>query len=505
MFIKIFYNLFNKTTIKYYFYFFILNFLYYLKNRGPKSIKELLLSIPYLNFKIKKKLKNHSLDLEKDMITKYNNLIRLPNKKNLNELEVKVNSMKTCKEKNKISGIIYLGEDDHNNAMIEIFKKFSYSNPLHPDLFPEIRDMEIDIINMVKKMYNGDNKCCGNLTYGGTESILLSCVTHRDYYKNKYNITNPNMVCFETVHPAFDKACHYFGIKMKKIKTIKQLDKTINSNTILIVGSCPEYSYGTIDPLKEMNEIALKRDVGFHIDCCMGGFLVPFIDEFDYINFDLKGLTSMSIDTHKYGYSLKGSSVLLFKNKEIKKFQHFIKKDWVGGVYATPTMMGSKSGGLIASTWSGMLLIGRDNYIKYANSIQTNLKFVKNKFKSNKDIDIIGNPKLNIIAFKSNTVNIYNVLNEMKKKKWNLTVMQNPPSFHLCITKKHTNKIINDFCNDLSISIKNVKSNNNNKLEGTLALYGSSTQIQNSLFIDEIIHDFLFLLSCNNTSERYNI
>jgi sphinganine-1-phosphate aldolase len=493
----------NKNSIKFFMFGFIKLFIY-LKNIGPKSFKELLLCLPYLNNKIKKKLKNHSLTLEKDMVTKYKNLNSIPeNKSSIKDIEIKINTMKKYKNLKKVSGIIYLGNDNHNNSMLKIFKKFSYSNPLHPDLFPSVRDMEIDIINMVKNLYKGNDQCCGNLTYGGTESILLACVTYRDYYRNKYNIYNPNMVCFETVHPAFDKACHYFGIKMKKIKNINKLNNSINSETILIVGSCPEYSYGTIDPIKKMDEIAIKRNVGFHVDCCMGGFLIPFIEEFDYINFNLKGITSFSIDTHKYGYTLKGSSILLFRNKKIKKFQHFIKKDWVGGVYATPTLMGSKSGGIIASTWSGILLIGKKNYITFANNIQSNLNYIKKKLKNNKDIKIIKNPKLNIIAFKSNTINIYNIINEMKKKSWNLTVMQNPSSFHFCITKNHNTTLIEMFCDDLLKSIDNVKSKKSKKLNGTLALYGSSTKLENSLFIDEIIHDFLFLLSSNNTVDRY--
>ena len=292
---------------------------------------------------------------------------------------------------------------------------------------------------------------------------------------------------------------------MIKVSNLKEMNNNINKNTIMIVASCPEYSHGLIDPISDMNKIALERNVSFHVDCCMGGFLIPFIKNYKYINFSLRGISSFSIDTHKYGYSLKGSSVLLFKNREIKKYQHFIKKDWCGGVYATPTLMGSKSGGLIASTWSSLLMIGKKNYNTYSSSIRKNLLKIKDKFKLNKDISVIGNPDLNIIAFKSKSLNIYSVIGEMKKLNWNLTVMQNPPAFHLCITKQHTFKIINDFCSDLLNCIDIVKKNKSNKLEGTLALYGSSTSVQNSLFIDEIIHDFLFLLSSNDCLSRYNI
>ena len=493
----------HKYSFKLYILFFAIKIISYLKKL---KLKKMIMSVPFLRKKVLKNLIKNSRDLHNDMITSYQNYEKIPEKNLLlSKVEMKMNSMKKTKNNNKVSGIIYLGNDLHNENMLKIFKKCSYSNPLHPDLFPAIREMEIDIINMVKDLYKGDDNCCGNITYGGTESILLCCVTYRDYYKDKYNIDNPNMVCFNSVHPAFDKACHYFNIKMIKVSNLKEMNNNINKNTIMIVASCPEYSHGLIDPISDMNKMALERNVSFHVDCCMGGFLIPFIKNYKYINFSLRGISSFSIDTHKYGYSLKGSSVLLFKNREIKKYQHFIRKDWCGGVYATPTLMGSKSGGLIASTWSCLLMIGKKNYINYSSTIRKNLLKIKDKFKLNKDISVIGNPDLNIIAFKSKSLNIYSVIGEMKKLNWNLTVMQNPPAFHLCITKQHTFKIINDFCSDLLNCIDIVKKNKSNKLEGTLALYGSSTSVQNSLFIDEIIHDFLFLLSSNDCLSRYNI
>ena len=239
-----------------------------------------------------------------------------------------------------------------------------------------------------------------------------------------------------------------------------------------------------------------------HVDCCMGGFLIPFLYKYNYINFRLKGVSSISLDTHKYGYSLKGSSVLLLKNTKIKKYQHYINKDWNGGVYATPTLMGSKSGGLIAATWASLLYIGKYKYTEFAMNIQRKIRYIKNQMK-NSYIKVIGEPDLNIIAFKYPNGNIYEIINEMKKKKWNLTVMQNPSSFHLCITNIHTNKICEKFCNDLKESLKIVKKNPNKKLSGTLALYGSSQGVKEGLFIDEVIHDFIFLLSKNTISYRH--
>ena len=483
------YRKINKDKLK------IMNYIY-----------SLLYIIPFIRKRVNKKLKDSSQNLENELSTTYTNLFNIPNfPYTKNSIKKRIEEMKSKKIiLNKVSGIIYHGGENHIKKLTDIFDQFSITNPLHPDLFPSIRNMEIDVINMVISLFKGDNKCCGNMTYGGTESILLACLTYRDYFRKNKNISKPNIVCIESIHPAFDKAGHYFGIELRKLKEgDHNFEDFIDSNTILLVGSAPSYAHGIVDPIKKLANIAKKYKIGLHIDSCMGGFLIPFIKDYQYINFKLDGITSISIDTHKYGYSLKGSSVLLFKNLEIKKFQHYINKTWNGGVYATPTLMGSKSGGLIASAWASLLYIGHNNFQDYANNIRNNLVMIKKRFDKNNNIQIIGNPNLNIIAFESNNLNIYSIIDKMKKKNWNLTVMQNPSSFHLCLTKLHDKETCNKFCEDLESSIKIVEKSGEGKLEGTLSLYGSSQALKDSFFIDEIIHDFVYLLSRKFISNRY--
>jgi len=497
--------LLNKLNLKYVGLLCIFIFIYNFKKYRFLKLKDILLRIPYLRTIILEKLKKIGKSLEDDTKSKYNNFKILPynglNKTEINKILDGFDQYK--KDINKISGIIYLGDKNHNDNMINIFNHYSFSNPLHPDIFPEIRSMEIDIINMVKNLFAGGDECCGNVTYGGTESILLACVTYRDYFKTSKGIYNPNIVCFDSVHPAFDKASHYFNIAIRKAKNLSRLKKLIDNNTILLVGSCPEYSYGEVDPIIEMSNLALKKKIGLHIDCCMGGFLVPFLDEFKHINFNLKTITSISADTHKYGYSLKGSSILLFRNYDIKKFQHFINKDWIGGVYATPTMMGSKSGGIIAATWFSLINIGYQKYKEYANEIRNNLIYIRDRISKLETIEVIGDPRINIIAFKTTKTSIYQLINQMQNRGWNLTIMQNPSSFHLCITKMHTREKCDEFCRDIEESLEYLKNKENEKLTGTLALYGTSSNLENSFFIEEVIHDFLFLLSRNDCISRY--
>ena len=522
-------NKITLLTLPYIFLFFhclilLLNDIY--KNL---SFSSFLISLPFIGNRIRKKLKNITCDLENSLNVSngviYDFIEEIPTvSKTPAEVNEIIQSMEYEEQDiNKVSGVVYLGDKVHDKKCARIFEKFSSTNPLHPDLFPQIRNMEIDVVNMVSKMFHGDEYTCGNLTYGGTESILLACLTYRDYARREKYINQPNIVAFDSVHPAFDKACHYFNIELRKINTqqqtdfsvfqykaVKQLLKPyIDQNTICIVASAPNYSYGLVDPIWGMSKLALEYNIGFHVDACMGGFLIPFLSEYKWINFTIPGVTSISVDTHKYGYSFKGSSVLLFKNHSYKQHQHFIQKHWNGGIYATPTMMGSKSGGLIAATWASLLFTGRENYILYANNIRNNVLFICDFFKQNsvlkKNIQIIGEPQLNIIAFTSSELNIYSVLDEMKKKGWNLSVMQNPSAFHLCITNLHSRENCKMFCQNMIQSVETCLKNKNKKLSGTLALYGSSTQVQNSIFLKEIINNYITLLSKKTISQKYKM
>lgn len=485
----------------------------YITNLDRTRLINNILRVPIIGRLIKSKLIKSTKILEEDLDNSYDNLTELPSKGFMEcDIDSKLLLLPGSNQSNeKISGIIYHGGIDHKNRLVKIFNKFALSNPLHPDVFPKIREMEIDIINMASKMFKGPSSCSGNITYGGTESILLACVTYRDYYKITKGIDRPNIVALESVHPAFDKACHYFNIELKKvsvdIKTgsscLRVIEKTIDANTILLVGSAPSYAHGIIDPIVSMSELAYKGHISFHLDCCMGGFLIPFIPEYKHINFKLRGITSISLDTHKYGNTLKGSSIILYRNYDIKKYQHYINKDWNGGIYCTPTMMGSKSGGLIAAAWASMLYMGEEGYTKIAKKIKNNVESILSKFYKNASLTVIGKPNLNILAFRSDVLNIYSVADDLKKRGWNISVMQNPASFHICLTNLHSKSICRKFCTDLTDSVDFVLKNSNKKLSGTLALYGSSQDVGSSLFIEEVIHDFIFLLSRKSIGERY--
>jgi sphinganine-1-phosphate aldolase len=261
-----------------------------------------------------------------------------------------------------VLGGIYHGGSELLSLCTSVYGMFALSNPLHPEVFPFIRKMEAEVVRMTVNLFNGDENCCGTMTAGGTESILMAMKAYRDWGYSKV-ISMRDNIAASTAHAAFDKAAHYFQMKLVHIPVDQQtfridinaVKKAINKNTVVIVGSAPHFPQGIIDNIPALSEIAVKHRINLHVDSCLGGFLLPFIRRLGYktydFDFSVAGVTSISADSHKYGYAPKGSSVVMYRNKELRHCQYFVAADWTGGIYASPSMPGSRPGGLIAATW----------------------------------------------------------------------------------------------------------------------------------------------------------
>ena len=420
---------------------------------------------------------------------------KLPDGRNIEDIEALMLKYKSYRNldfnEGKVSGTVYYGnEGNHDNLMMNCFRKFMYSNPLHPDQFPDIRIMETEVINMAIDMMNGDEKCCGNITSGGTESIILACKTYRDMK----GVKNPEMIVSESVHAAFYKASQLLGIKVIKMKEdngksdYRSIDKLVSQNTIMLVGSAPNFAYGTMDNIEIIGLYAKKYKVPLHVDCCLGGFILPFLELEERFDFRVEGVTSISLDPHKYGYSLKGSSIILYKNEEIRKHQYFLTTDWNGGIYGTPTLSGSKSGALIATTWCSMVYFGRNEYRRIAQEINSLMKEIEEEMRKIKDIRVIGNPVSTVIAFTGE--NIYVIGSKMGEYGLNLNILQNPPALHFCLTYIQVKRNIKDkFLDDLRRAIRMSKMDK--KESGTCAIYGMSKNIGDKSIIDDVVCGYL--------------
>lgn len=399
-----------------------------------------------------------------------------------------------------ISGTVYDANIDITNLVNEVINRYQWSNPLHADLFPEIREMEASIISFCIDLYKGDKNVCGSVTSGGTESIILACKTHRDYFNN---IEEPEIIAPVSVHVAFDKACHYLKIKLIKVDVndegvpnVNDIEDKINNNTIMIVGSAPSFPHGVIDPIEQISDLAKKYNIGFHMDACLGGFVLPFMENNKY-NFRLEGLTSISLDTHKYGYGPKGGSVVLYRNKDLIHSQYHVVTDWPGGIYVSPTIPGSRNGSIVAGTWAAMLFNGKKGYTSKVESILKLKEDIIDELKDIEEIEIIGKPETTILAFRSAGSfpknNIYLLYQYMSEKGWSLNSLQFPPSFHICLTAIHCQQkedIGKLFVKNTKEGIKFINDNPDKKASGMASIYGTSQAIPDRSIIKELSHHY---------------
>jgi len=259
----------------------------------------------------------------------------------------------------KTWSLVYHAGDELIEFVKEAYTMFFSENGLNPTAFPSLKKFEAEVVAMTASLLGGGKETVGNMTSGGTESILMAVKTAREWAraKNSANIA-PEMVLPETAHPAFEKAAHYFSVKPVRVPVganfradVAAAKAAITPNTVLMVGSAPSYPQGVVDPIPELAQIAQEKGLLFHVDACVGGFMLPFVRKLGYavpdFDFRVPGVTSMSADLHKYAYTAKGASVILYKKKTLRRHQYFVYTDWSGGIYASPIMTGTRPGGAI--------------------------------------------------------------------------------------------------------------------------------------------------------------
>jgi len=394
----------------------------------------------------------------------------------------------------QISGTFYNVGDEHRAFLNKVFSLFSHVNALQFDTCPSISKMESEIVSMTAKMLHADavrhhtpkDSVCGTVTSGGTESIMMAMKVYRDWARAEKGITSPEIIMPQTAHAAFDKAGQYFGIKMVHVPVSAPdfrvdpvaVEAQINANTVAIVGSAGNYPYGLIDPLDKLSDLALKHNIGLHVDGCLGGFILPWIEKSGYnipvFDFRLPGVTSMSADTHKYGYALKGTSVVLYRNNKLRRYQYFTVPDWPGGFYITPTAAGSRSGGLIAATWASMVYLGEEGYLQTAMAIMKVADAIKEGVKTIPELILNGDPTF-VVSVRSEQVDIFHVNDFMANKGWRFNVLQLPPGLHFGVTMPLTvvPDIAGRLIEDLKSGVQYAKSKAGTKAESS-AVYGLS-------------------------------
>jgi glutamate/tyrosine decarboxylase-like PLP-dependent enzyme len=411
-------------------------------------------------------------------------------------------------ETGRCSGTMYCGDRDHYAFLTQAFGLFAHQNALQRDMNPGATRFEGEIIAMALDLFHASTldggDPAGMVTSGGTASIAHAMLAYREQGRAR-GIQHPNVVKPETAHPAFDKACHLFGIELRRIPvdpdtTLVRPDDVagaIDDNTVAIIGSAGNYGYGTIDPIAALGEVALARGVGLHVDGCLGGFLLPFGEELGYdipaFDFRLPGVTTISADTHKYGYGLKGSSTLLFAERALRDGMYFFMADWSGGKYFSPGMDGSRSTGLLAATWASMVSLGREGYRRYAKGIFETSAAMQAAVRAHPELRLLGTPTF-LFAFTSDEFDIYHVNDELKRRGWRLNGLQYPNALHMAVTRPQLQEgVVEAWSEDLAAAVTYAREHRDQPAESA-ALYGGvpgGLNVEAAQFIHEVMAQLL--------------
>ncbi|MGM0453772.1 MAG: aminotransferase class V-fold PLP-dependent enzyme [Thermodesulfobacteriota bacterium] len=406
-----------------------------------------------------------------------------------------------------VSGAVYHGDADHIDFLNRVYALTSQSNPLHADIWPSAAKYEAEIVSMTADMLGGDRTdapVCGVVSSGGTESILLAIKTYRDRARKEKGVRAPEIVVPQTAHAAFDKAAQYFRIKIRHVPVqpdytadVGAMKKAVNRNTIAMVGSAPSFPHGVIDPIAELSAFACKKGIGFHTDACLGGFVLPWAQQLGYpvpaFDFRLPGVTSMSADTHKYGYAAKGTSVILYRWPELRRYQYFTTTDWPGGLYFSPTLAGSRPGALSAVCWAAMVSMGKDGYLEATRKILETAKQIKAGISEIPELYMLGDP-LWVIAFGSDQYNIYQIMEKMGERGWSLNGLHNPSCVHICVTLRHTRPgVAERFLSDLSDAVAYVRAHPEDR--GQMApVYGMAATLPVRELVGDMMERYIDLL-----------
>jgi sphinganine-1-phosphate aldolase len=404
-----------------------------------------------------------------------------------------------------VSGAVYDGAEERIEFLNEVYAINSQSNPLHPELWPSAVKYEAEIVGMTASMLGGGEEgvasVCGAVTSGGTESILLAMKTYRDRARaERRRLGEPEMLVPLSAHAAFGKAAQYFGLRLVPIPLgpdwradVAAASKLLNRNTVVVVGSAPGYPHGVVDPIEELSELARSHNVGFHVDSCLGGFVLPWARRLDYdvppFDFTLPGVTSMSVDTDKFGYAPKGTSVVLYRDHRIRRYQYYKTASWMGGLYFSSTFAGSRPGALSAECWAAMLALGEDGYMAATRSLLETAAEIRRGIEGIAGLDVLGDP-LWVIAFSSGVFDIYAVMDRMGHRGWRLNGLQNPPAARICVTLRHAQRgVASRFLSHLEESVTEVRSNPG--VKGSMApVYGMAGAHRTRGSVEELLEAY---------------
>ncbi len=408
-------------------------------------------------------------------------------------LLAELDSMRTADpdwQRGRTWSMVYYVGDEHHAFLERAHNLYFAENGLNPMAFRSLKRMEAEVVQMAAGLLNGPPTCVGTMTSGGTESVLLAVKAARDRAKRQRPwVLRPEIVLPRTAHVAFDKAAHYFGVELRHVDVgedfradVQAMRKAIGRNTILVVASAPQYCHGVVDPIEELGAICSDKGIPLHVDACFGGFILPFFErlgrEVPLWDFRVAGVTSISADLHKYGYAAKGASVILYRDMSLLKHQFFVATDWPGGVYASPSMPGTRPGGPIAAAWAALRSLGVEGYTELARDIVGACDELRAGVEAIPGLRLLGKAHGPVVAIASAepAVDIYAVGDVLVEHGWSVDKQQSPPSLHLSVNARNR-PIVPEFLTDLAAAVAHVRAHPELAGQGDAAMYGMMAKV----------------------------
>lgn len=366
----------------------------------------------------------------------------------------------------RVFGIYFPTRQDIEDVAAEAHSSFYRLSTHHPEVFPSLLRMEQEVVAMAAHLF-GAGKAIGNVTSGGTESIILALKAARDQARAERGITTPEAIVPRTAYPAFAKAGDLLGIKVTRTAIdaefkadLVSMRRAITSNTILIAASVPSISHGVVDPVADMAELARVDGIHFHVDASLGGFQLPFSKKLGHtvapFDFTVPGVTSLSADLHKYAYAPMGASVILYRDADVYEHQQFTVSNWTGGSYHTPGVLGSRSGGSIAAAWAVMRYLGEDGYLDLTRTLRETTERFIDGIGRIPGLQIIGWPQTSVLVYGSTTLDMRRLADLMESKGWSGRPQSDPPSIRLLLAPYHL-QIADAYLEDLAAAVASLR------------------------------------------------
>jgi glutamate/tyrosine decarboxylase-like PLP-dependent enzyme len=361
-------------------------------------------------------------------------------------------------------GLVYDGGARAHEAAEAAALMFLHENALNTHAFPSLAEIQSEVVGAVSALLHGPDSAAGFMTSCGTESILMAVKAARERGKAERDITAPEMVLPESAHAAFHKAAHYFGITVHKTPVradwradVDAMAERVNGNTVLVVGSAPQYPQGVIDDIPAITALASSVGASMHVDACMGGLVLPFMEmngeSLPPWDFRVDGVTTISADLHKLGYAPKGASTIIHRTKELRRYQTFVFDDWLGGFYASPNMQGTRPGLPMATAWATMHALGIDGYRELTAQAVSTARAIVAAIRTIDGIRVLGEPEAHLVAMTSDPdaaqpIDVFALGDALLQRGWVLDRQGPPDSLHATVSAGNA-AVVDEYLADL--------------------------------------------------------